>query len=447
MTSTFRRLASIVSIVAIGASCTTERDDSKDTTTVDSTSADSTETTSGELTASAPGVTADTITVGFSYVDLETLAESGIIKISHGPYEDVVNALVDDINANGGINGRRLEVVFAKYSPIGNEEQLAACTKLTEDEAVFAVLGGLLGTNNQCLVQQHETILISGAQAGLNDAGLAAAKAPWVSWGARDERAIAGLVQAMNAEGRFDGKTVGLYVDTPDSENLIDIATSELEAVGVEVADVAILDVPAGDTQAATAQDKVFAERFRDQGVDLVVDVGLFIPAADFHAADYHPEIWSTNQGNVAAAAFTNPFDQFPTIGAVGGAPAFETAEFARCREVYEAATGIEILTPTEEDLAGASTGSVAMSIACTAFQIFVEAATAAGPNLTNESFAEAVSGIGDIELANGPGSSFGPDKPDAQDTFQLVTFDPEWVEGSGEEQFVAIGDPISVDG
>ena len=40
----------------------------------------------GALTASARGVTATTIKVGFAYIDLETLAKPGIIKIDHGPY-------------------------------------------------------------------------------------------------------------------------------------------------------------------------------------------------------------------------------------------------------------------------------------------------------------------------------------------------------------------------
>src|ERR1041385_3504138 len=70
--------------------------------------------TSAKLTASAKGVTADTIKVAFTYPDLETLAKSGIVKVSHGSYPDAIKALADDINANGGINGRKLEVIPEK---------------------------------------------------------------------------------------------------------------------------------------------------------------------------------------------------------------------------------------------------------------------------------------------------------------------------------------------
>ena len=45
-----------------------------------------------QSTALGKGVTANTIKIGFSYIDLETLAKSGIIKIDNGPYEQVIKA-------------------------------------------------------------------------------------------------------------------------------------------------------------------------------------------------------------------------------------------------------------------------------------------------------------------------------------------------------------------
>src|SRR6476659_4156078 len=138
---TVRRWSSVVVLAALLAACTTQRSDKPSSGTTPSGS-------SGALTASARGVTADTINVGFSYIDLETLAKSGIIKISHGPYEQIITALVDDVNKAGGINGRKLKLFTAKYSPIGNTEQLAACTQLTEDDEVFVVRNGLLNDNN-----------------------------------------------------------------------------------------------------------------------------------------------------------------------------------------------------------------------------------------------------------------------------------------------------------
>ena len=97
------------------------------------------------LTATARGVTAETITIGVSYLDIDQLVQLSISPATWGDQELVIQALVDDINNRGGINGRRVEVVMDKYSPIGTTEAEAACLRLTEDNEVFAVLFGFLG--------------------------------------------------------------------------------------------------------------------------------------------------------------------------------------------------------------------------------------------------------------------------------------------------------------
>jgi branched-chain amino acid transport system substrate-binding protein len=391
-------------------------------------------------------VTADTIKIGFTYIDLEALAESGVIRLDHGPYEDVIRALVDDVNANGGINGRQLELVTAKYSPIGNEGQLAACTQLTEDEEVFAVLNGLLNENNLCIVEQHSTILIS--EFGFNEERLGRARAPWASIGASDERAIEGLVRVLDENGDLEDRTIAVYAAQAANEPLIDLAVEELESAGYTVADTALLDVPETDLQAATAQDTVIAQRFMDNGVDTVINVGLFTPGADFDAAGFHPTMYSLRAGNVTAAAYTNPLEKFPLVGGLDSPAnydAYESAEFERCRSVYEEATGIQIIRPEEEDLAGDSSGFVAMLLACTTMQVFVAAAEAAGPNLTHDTFREGLESIGEIDLVTSPAASFGPGKYDAANSFQLFKLDPTWEEGQGKKQLIPLGEPITL--
>jgi hypothetical protein len=443
LTRGYRCAAVLAAAIVLGGACTTSGDDTS--TTPGATGDSGATTTLAGGGATATGVTADSITIGFSYIDLETLAEAGVIKISHGPYEDVIKALVDDVNANGGINGRRLELVIAKYSPIGNEEQLAACSKLTEDEKAFAVLNGLLNENNLCIVQQHATILVNGAS--FDASTLELAQAPWATYAASNERRVAALVRALDEAGALEGKNFALYAAQAANEPLLELAAEQFEAAGYTPTDSALLDVPDDDTQAADAQNKVFAQRFMDQDVEVVINVGLFIPGAIFDSVGYHPEIYVLDTGSIAAAAFTNPLGEFPVVAGLAATPSYtdiyDNAEFTRCREVYEAATGKRIENPIDEDLAGESTGYTAMTIACTDMQIFVAAATAAGPNLTNETFLAALESLGEIELANTPVASFGPGKTDAQDSFVLMRFDPTWKEGEGREQFIAMGDPF----
>src|SRR4051812_25203405 len=52
----------------------------------------------------SPGVTADAIKVGITYVDLSKLTD--IINIDHGDYRAAYTAVIDKLNASGGIDGR-----------------------------------------------------------------------------------------------------------------------------------------------------------------------------------------------------------------------------------------------------------------------------------------------------------------------------------------------------
>src|ERR1044072_47699 len=55
--------------------------------------------------AEKPGVTADAIKLGIKYVDLNAIAS--VTSIDHGDYEAAYNAVIDDLNKRGGINGRK----------------------------------------------------------------------------------------------------------------------------------------------------------------------------------------------------------------------------------------------------------------------------------------------------------------------------------------------------
>ncbi|HZR12313.1 MAG TPA: ABC transporter substrate-binding protein [Acidimicrobiia bacterium] len=426
-------------LAVLAGACTTSRGKSSSSTT-----ANSAGTATGSQ-ALGQGVTADTIKIGFSYIDLVALAKSGVIRLDHGPEEQIITALVNDVNARGGVNGRKLQLFIAKYSPIGNTDQLAACTKLTEDDKVFAVLVGFLNVNNLCVVQQHQTILVGG---NFNKGLLAQARAPWATWNASDERSIDALVKLLDQNGDLKGHTIAVYAAQAPYKAQIDLAVKTLKDAGYKVADTALMDAPDTDLQAATAQDKVIAQRFQSKGVDTVIDVGQFTPGADFDAAGYHPRIFSPVVGNLQAAAYTNPLGKFPIVAGTGVPNQnynFDDPAFAHCRQVWKQATGNEIVNPDQEDLSGKSSGFVAMEEACTSLTLFVDAAKAAGKDLNNETFAKGVESLGAVDLPAAPKSSFGPNKFDGQDQFQLFRIDPTWKQGSGKDQLIAIGSPITL--
>jgi ABC-type branched-subunit amino acid transport system substrate-binding protein len=393
-------------------------------------------------------VTADTIKIGFTFPDLAALAKTGLIKADNGPYDKMMQALVDDVNANGGVNGRKLVLATQGFSVIDPVKSLATCTTMTEDDKVFAVLGGFSDAAPAlCVVQQHATILVGGYGLPYDDALLAKAKAPWANWYAKTERAVPALVQALDKNQLLDGKTIALYGYGANGPALIDIAKQALQAAGKSVATTATIDVPLTDTQAYNAQEKVIAQHFKDAHVNAVFLLGGAPPGTNFDAVGFYPEMFLPSVENVGAAAYTNPLNKFPLIVATSpsGDPnaAFDTPAMQHCRQVWKQKTGQQIVN-------GALTGSqtdmtwVGMEFTCSALQIFVAAAKAAGTNLTNATWQHGLESIGKIAVPNAPISSFGPNKADANDNFQLEQFNRAWKPGSTVEEFKPIGQPVT---
>ena len=89
------------------------------------------------------GVTANTITVGIPYVDLAAVDQQFGLKINQGSYPDAYNALFQQINAAGGINGRKIVPVFVAVNPTGTAAAASSCTQLTEDKHVFVAFSPL----------------------------------------------------------------------------------------------------------------------------------------------------------------------------------------------------------------------------------------------------------------------------------------------------------------
>ena len=71
-------------------------------------------------------------------------------------------ALIKAINSSGGINGRMIKADYVAVNPIGSDSSTAACTQLTEDDKVFAVIGFLQNNDSTCYTNLHPTPIIGG---------------------------------------------------------------------------------------------------------------------------------------------------------------------------------------------------------------------------------------------------------------------------------------------
>ena len=103
--------------------------------------------------------------------------------------------------------------------------------------------------------------------------------------------------------------------------------------------------------------------------------------------------------------------------------------EWGDCIRLADEAYGVEIRPPRELE-PGETDYWTGMVNACLTLRLFVELATAAGPHLTNESFAAAVDGFGSYSMPASPFASLGPGKYDGNDTIRLTTWnldEGEW--------------------
>lgn len=99
------------------------------------------------------GVTPTRIYVGLTYSTNGDAANQalGASSITQGDQRADEQAVVDDINAHGGIAGRKLTPIYYNYDvtdtrPYSDQDN-AACAKFTQDNHVFAVLGNGLSDN------------------------------------------------------------------------------------------------------------------------------------------------------------------------------------------------------------------------------------------------------------------------------------------------------------
>jgi hypothetical protein len=347
----------------------------------------------------APGVTDDTIRLGITYVDLDAIRE--VVDLDQGDYEATYQALIDDINDAGGIHGRTIEPVFAAVNPIGTAPAEEACLRLTEDDDVFAAIGFFQDDQVLCYLEGHETAVLGGVA---TQARTERANAPWYSTegsAESDAKAIAAMADA----GELDGR-VGVFGSVLSETQTNDVVLPQLEELGIEPVDTAILDAPQDDVTAQNQATSVIAERFRSEDIDTVLVVGsAALPIANGLAPlDYRPRLLFTSR--IAVNAYTSGIapDLSMFDGAVLGAvdnEVFDEPAMEECLATLEEA-GISGITDPREAAPGDPLPFVAASAACRNVTLFAAIAEAAGPDLTYGTFHQGAESLDALHL---PGS------------------------------------------
>ena len=384
--------AALAVLIVTGVACTSgDAETGSTTTTTAAGGRDPAETPTGP----SPGVTDDTIRVGITYVDLDAVRQ--FVDLDQGDYEAAYQAVIDDFNADGGINGRKIEPVFAKVSPLGTQPAEAVCTKLTEDEEVFAVIGFFQDDAVLCPIGVHETAAIGGV---MTQERFDQAAAPWFTTESGEDSDI-DAVAAMAEAGQLDGK-LGVYASIL-SESQLPAIEAKLDELGIEPVDSAVLDAPPDDITAQNQATGVIAERFKSKGIDKILVVGsAAVPIANgFAPLDYRPQLLFTSRVSVEAYVNGNDPDVSMFEDAVLGAidnEVFEEDAMQDCLALVEDAIGEDI--PDPDSLESSDPNPfVSASAACRNINLFTAIAEAAGKDLNYGSFQAAGEDLGEVHL------------------------------------------------
>jgi len=373
------------------------------------------------------GVTATSIRVGIPYVDLAAVRQFGI-TLDQGSFPDAYTAIIANLNANGGVDGRRLVPFLVAVNPVGTGPAITACTQLAEDDAVFVALAP---QQPDCFLQQHHVPTISGMFQDVQSSGGAPNFTLQPPLAAYDPLQLSVLAH----KGVFKGKKVGLFAGTETDGSELKAVQSSLKTLGVPVVQSAVDGAPQNDEIAANQQASLIAQRFQLAGVNEVVAVGtgatVWPEALQANESSYLPPWIATSEGGLESAVLGSSISPKYLQNVVTTSPVpsnyelWHTPAVQKCDGVVRKAyPGLKITPPTNP-LTGSDQTFYAVESACLNVDLFAAIAEAAGKNLTWSTFARAGYGLRNAAI---PGSgvpvSFAPDRAYPLGPVFLVTFD-----------------------
>ncbi len=398
----------------------------------DTTAAPATTTPSDEpRTASYRGVTPDTIKIAVSYLDFDKLQELNLSPNGWGDQKLVYQSLIADINANGGINGRQIEVVtYEPYSPIDAVQADEVCVRMTQDNEIFLVLGGFLGPTdkvNPCIVQFNETALVGGA---LKPDAVADAKAPWYDFRPAEEDQAKAMIDLLDQTGRADGAEVFIITLTGSEALTDDVLKPRMDEVGISVVGEAILSVPDGDEQGQNDAMQPIIARLEASGANTIllpggVSAGLRnLISADL-INDY--DIWAfanDHLANMGESVDRSKVPEVITINRLSSDEVFNDPKMVECRKVFTDANPDVVVKAPADVLEGEDAWYQSIGSYCARVGLMKVLLEAAGPNPTYDTLRSGADSLGQFSLPGVPNASLSPGKFGADDSFRLSVWD-----------------------
>lgn len=408
-----------VAFVMLAAACSTKSN------------ASGTSSSTAPSSAAATGVTARTIRVGITYPDLAAIRQ--IVNIDQGDYRVAYTTVIDQINAAGGIDGRKLVPYFAAVNPIGTDPAAQACTQLTEDDHVFVAVGFFQNDDALCYVHTHDTPVIGPPLTASQEAQ---ADAPWFSPTLGTAKVAVKLLSALSAQGAFAGQRVAVIADANDQSEMNQIVLPELRTLKVDVVQTGVDDAPANDIQASYQRDQLIAQKFQSVGATLVVAVGnageSWPKALQVNHSGYLPRIVATDANPILAYAGDKSGNSPAVLkGAITGTSAappavtWDEPAMRKCvKSIQQAEPSAVINNPATASSSTPTTWVSAIS-ACQYVPLLADILRAAGRDLTAASFQRAGDNLGSVSIPGFPTPlHYSPTSHDGNGPIYLETYD-----------------------
>jgi Periplasmic binding protein len=387
--------------------------------------------TPAKLASPAPsatqGVTATTIRVGVPYIDVGAGALRTLgVDIDYGSFPDAFNAIIHNVNAHGGIDGRKIVPYIVAVNPVGTAPAATTCTQLTEDDSVFAVLSPLQPT---CYLEHNVPVVGSIYPAG-HSKTTAQDFSPTAPVAAFDPLELA----AMAKLGVFKHKKVAIFGGGAGDESELAVVKSALTKLHVPVVGTAVDTAPQSDEAAIDAQIGPIAQRFKSEGASEVVAVGtggaVWPGGLSNIQSTYDPPWVATVEpdfnGAVGSGDATKYLSNVVTATALPPpAEIWNNAGTQRCVHIIEKAYPSDGIRAFNASLPESEQTWTSVEIACGAMALFEDIAKAAGKNLTVSSFVHAGYGLRNVVLPGGNVPiSFAPNRPFGLGSVYLAHYD-----------------------
>jgi len=390
-------------------------------------------------TASDRGVTKDTIKIAFFIPKSDTAVGVGV-GLSDSSHKKAIKPYIDQINASGGICGRKVEYVTYSFNGLDDSDKRSVCLKATQEAKVFATIDslGFFGGGHACLMENKTPYVTMTGYAE----DYIKQNSPWM-WSMRINRTrmIRNFSRFIKARGIANPSTkIGLLSDDSEGNRKeAALLKKRLTEEGLKVAAefVASADFTTGPTQMSDA-----ALQFKIANVGLVLPLISFIHLTSFmnnaKAQAYKPAYAVTFDLTLDFTTSTYPEDQFD--GTQGMTDTITGQDKAKIPPIWGQQYCIDIYNKRVGD--NDATALALGLVYCQAIELFGEALKRAGANPTRQGWTEAMGTIDSFDrvAVTGP-LSFSSTKHDGGAYLASVQWHAQW-EGKSCKCFVMTDRP-----